>query len=79
MIIDEPELEVDGWDEAETALAAAQQMRGGPERIAALKKAGQLRFEADERRKALRDQERASRLELDRQMRAQRLLKASDH
>jgi hypothetical protein len=79
MIIDEPELEVDGWEEAETALTAAQQMPGGPERIAALKKAGQLRFEADERRKALRDQERASGLELDRQIRAQRRLKTSDH
>jgi hypothetical protein len=41
-----------GWNEAEAALAAAQQMPQGPERIAALKKAGQLRFEADERRKA---------------------------
>jgi hypothetical protein len=48
-----------GWNEAEAALAAAQQMPEGPERIAALKKAGQLRFEADERRNAIRDQERA--------------------
>jgi hypothetical protein len=68
-----------GWNEAVAALAAAQQMSQGPERIAALKKAGQLRFEADERRKAMRDQERASKLELDRQIRAQRLLKSSDH
>jgi hypothetical protein len=84
MIIDKPELEDDGWNEAEAALAAAQQMPQGPDRIDALKKAGQLRFEADERRNALRDQERASRVELDRQMRAQRLraqrlLKSSDH
>jgi hypothetical protein len=66
-----------GWNEAEAALAAAQQMPQDPERIAALKKAGQLRFEADERRKAIRDQERASKLELDRQIKAQRLLKSS--
>jgi hypothetical protein len=73
-----------GWNEAEAALAAAQQMPQGPERIDALKKAGQLRFEADEHRNALRVQERASRVELDRLMRAQRLraqrlLKSSDH
>jgi hypothetical protein len=68
-----------GCNEAVADLAAAQQMRQGPERIAALKKAGQLRFEADERRKAMRDQERASILELDRQVRAQRLLKSSGH
>jgi hypothetical protein len=46
MIISELEPEVVGWDEAEAALAAAQQMPGGPERVAALKKAGQLRFRA---------------------------------
>jgi len=72
-----PEPNVDGWNEAEAALAAAQQMPGGPERIAALKKAGQLRFAADERRRAIRDQERASKLELDLQIKAQRLLKSS--
>jgi hypothetical protein len=55
MIIDEPEQEVDGWDEAETALTAAQQMPGGPERIDALKKAGLLRLKADERRTAIRN------------------------
>jgi hypothetical protein len=53
LIISEPELEVDGWDEAEAALAAAQQMPGGPERIAALKKAEQLRFRAEERQGAI--------------------------
>jgi hypothetical protein len=79
MIIDEPEPEVDGWNEAEVALAAAQQMPGGPERIAALKKAGQLRFRADERRRAIRDQERVSKLELDRLIKAQHLLQSSDH
>ena len=65
------------WAAADAALAAAQQMPGGPERVAALKKAGQLRFRADERRRAIRDQERASKLELERQIKAQRLLKSS--
>jgi hypothetical protein len=51
---------------AEPPLAAAQQMPGGPERIAALKKAGLLRFKADERRGTLRDQERASKLDFGR-------------
>jgi hypothetical protein len=69
-----PEPEVDGWAAAEAALAAAQQMPGGPERITALKKAGLLRFKADEGRRTIRDQERASKLELDRQIKAQRLL-----
>jgi hypothetical protein len=76
IVISEPEPEVDGWDEAEAALAAAQQMPGGPERVAELKKAGQLRFRADESRRAIRDQERVSKLELDRQIKAQRLLKS---
>ena len=66
-----------GWNEAEAALAAAQQMPGGPERVAALKKAGQLRFDADERRRAIRDQERVSKLELDRLIKAQHLLQSS--
>jgi hypothetical protein len=79
MIISELEPEVDGWDEAEAALAAAQQMPGGPERVAALKKAGQLRFRADERRRAIRDQKRVSKLELDRLVKAQHLLQSSDH
>jgi hypothetical protein len=77
MIIDEAEPKVDGWDEAKAALAAAQRMSGEPKRIAALMKAGQLRFRADERRRAIRDQEYASKLELERQIRAQRLLKSS--
>ena len=68
-----------GWNEAEAALAAAQQMPQGPKRVAALKKAGQLRFEADERRRAIRDQERVSKLELDRLIKAQHLLQSSDH
>jgi hypothetical protein len=68
----EPE-DVD-WAAVEAALAATRQMPGGPERIAALKKAGLLRFKADERRRALRDQERASKLDLGRHIKAQRLL-----
>jgi transcriptional regulator with XRE-family HTH domain len=43
--------------EAEAVLAAAQRMPEGPKRIVALKKAGQLRFRADQRRRAIRDQE----------------------
>jgi hypothetical protein len=42
MFVKKPEPEVQGWDDAEAALAAAQRMPGGPERIAAFKKAGQL-------------------------------------
>ncbi len=34
------------WDNAQAALASAQAMPGGPARIAALKKAGRLRFDA---------------------------------
>ena len=37
------------WEAAEEALKAAQQMPGGPERIAALRKAGQMRFDAYEK------------------------------
>jgi hypothetical protein len=44
-----------GWRAAEEALAAAQQMPVGSDRVAALKKAGQLRFEADERRRLRRE------------------------
>ena len=39
------------WEAAEEALKAAQDMPGGPERIAALKKAGQMRFDAFEKRR----------------------------
>jgi hypothetical protein len=70
----EPQLEDVGWVAAEAALAAAQQMPGGRERIAALKEAGLLRFKADERRRAIRDKEHASKLDLARQFKAQRLL-----
>ena len=37
------------WEAAEEALKAAQKMLGGPERIAALKRAGQMRFDASKR------------------------------
>jgi hypothetical protein len=35
---------------AEEALTAARRMPGGPERVAALRKAGQMRFEAYQRK-----------------------------
>ena len=40
---------------AEEALKAAQQMPVGPERISALKKAGQIRFDAFEKRRHFED------------------------
>ncbi len=40
---------------AEEALKAAQNMPGGPERIAALKKAGQMRFDAYEKKRHFED------------------------
>ena len=43
------ETEEDDWNAAQAALSAAQRMPGGPERIEALKRAGQLRFDALER------------------------------
>ena len=39
------------WEAAEEALKAAQKMPGGPERIAALRKAGQMRFDAYEKKR----------------------------
>ena len=41
----------DEWRAAEAALANAQRLPGGPERIEALKRAGQLRYDADKRRR----------------------------
>jgi len=38
------------WDEAQAALEAARQLPAGAERFEALKKAGQLRYEADKKR-----------------------------
>jgi hypothetical protein len=40
------------WRAAEAALSAAQKLPGGSERIEALRRAGQLRFEADKLRRA---------------------------
>jgi len=39
-------LDNEDWAEAQAALAAAQAMPGGPERIEALKRAGRMRFQA---------------------------------
>ena len=44
------------WEAAEAALAAAQKMPGGPDRIEALKRAGQLRSEADRRRHSIQEE-----------------------
>jgi hypothetical protein len=38
------------WEAAQTALEAARQLPVGPERAEALKKAGQLRYDADKNR-----------------------------
>src|ERR1700716_3885440 len=43
----------DEWEGAEEALKAAQQMSAGPKRIAALKRAGQMRFDAYEKKRAV--------------------------
>ncbi len=43
------------WEAAEEALKAAQEMPGGPERIAALRKAGQMRFYASEKKRHFED------------------------
>jgi hypothetical protein len=52
MTLKEPEPEED-WQEAEEALAAARGMPAGSERIAALKRAGQMRFVAYQRKQAV--------------------------
>ena len=62
MTLKEPEQWEEDWWAAEQALKAAQKMPGGPERIAALKRAGQLRYDAHERKRAIQDPiEKASR------------------
>ena len=43
----------DDWAAAEQAFAAAQGLPVGPERIAALKRAGQMRFNAFRRKQAV--------------------------
>jgi hypothetical protein len=51
--------ELEQWEQdlraAELALKAAQEMPGGAERIAALKRAGQLRFDAYEKKRAIQE------------------------
>jgi hypothetical protein len=41
----------DEWEAAQAALEAARQLPASAERFEALKKAGQLRYEADKKRK----------------------------
>jgi hypothetical protein len=45
---------------AEEALKAAQNMPGGPERIAALRKAGQMRFDASQKKYPAEDSGKSS-------------------
>jgi hypothetical protein len=51
--------ELEQWEQdlraAELALKAAQEMPGGSERIAALRRAGQLRFDAYEKMRVIED------------------------
>jgi hypothetical protein len=57
--------EDDGWEAAQAALAAAQNLPVGSERFDALRKAGQLRFEANEKRRVIRERdEKAPKSEL---------------
>ena len=44
------------WEAAQAALFAARKMPRGTERTEALRKAGQLRFEADKRRRQREEQ-----------------------
>ena len=44
------------WLAAEAALTDAQKMPCGVERIEALKRAGQLRYEADRRRRSIQEE-----------------------
>jgi hypothetical protein len=60
--------ELEQWEQecrtAELALKAAQKMPGGPERIAALRRAGQMRFDAYEKMRMIQEaiEEEAERL-----------------
>jgi len=58
-----PEQCEEDWDAAQAALKAAQEMPGGPERFDALRKAGQMRYDADQRRRAIRDEMKPARNE----------------
>ena len=52
------------WRAAQAALNDAQKLPGGPERFEALKRAGQLRYEADQRRRTIEEEmDRNKRLE----------------
>ena len=44
------------WQAAQVALNDAQKLPGGPERIEALKRAGRLRYEADQRRRSVEEE-----------------------
>jgi hypothetical protein len=44
------------WQAAEAALKDAQKLPGGPARFEALKKAGQLRYEAGKRRRSIEEE-----------------------
>jgi hypothetical protein len=44
------------WQAAQAAVHAAQKLPSGAERIEALRKAGQLRYEADKRRRQREEQ-----------------------
>jgi hypothetical protein len=41
------------WQAAQAALRAARSLPGGTERFSALRKAGQLRYDADQRRRVI--------------------------
>ncbi len=43
------------WEAAQAALRAAMEIPGGEERVEALKKAGRLRYRADQRRRAFEE------------------------
>jgi hypothetical protein len=44
------------WQAAQAALNDAQKLPGGPERFEALKRAGQLRYKADQRRRSIEEE-----------------------
>ena len=44
------------WEAAQVALNDAQTLPGGPERVEALKRAGRLRYKADQRRRSVEEE-----------------------
>ena len=44
------------WQAAQVALNDAQKLPGGPERVEALKRAGRLRYKADQRRRSVEEE-----------------------